>query len=325
MQPIQNCVRRASSSRYATTVRVAFGAAALLGSLSAPPLWADTITLEPEADNWLSSCPGGWGQKNGAGPSGVYRELRLRGWDYGPRVFRTVLRFDLDALTGTTIESATLRVYWHTGHWVPPSTPQIVNLYGMTNAWVEGNSNWRYADDPEDPENPTDGEWNSIDVWNETSPYYSGPGGAPGGGGAYDEMVPIASDTLDWTFPDGQESDWQFFPGEWLEFDVTEQVQAWIDGEENHGFLMRLNNELQGGPGMTDEGSTVYQFRSRECQQQAEPCDPAEKPHLEITYAGAEPIPAVSTWGMVVMSLLTLITGTLVFIRVQPGNSEVRV
>jgi len=151
-----------------------------------------------------------------------------------------------------------------------------------------------------------------VTRWNESALYYSGPAGTPGGGGDYDETTVIASDTLDWTFPGGQQSDWQFFPGEWLEFDVTEQVQVWIDGAENDGFLVRLSNELQGGPDRTEEGSTVFQFRSRECAQQPEPCDPNEKPHLVVTYTLPPPIPTVSGWGMVVMVIAILIVGTLV-------------
>ncbi len=315
MQRIQNHVKRACRRQSPARLHWAYAAIVLFASAFVPLATAETVTLEPEADTWLSSCPGGWSQKNGTGPTGAYQELRLRGWGYGPRAFRAALRFDLSELSGATIEGAALRIYWHTGHWIPPQTPQTVDVYRMINAWAEGSSNWRYSDDPENPGDPTEGEWNSIDVWNAASPYYSGPDGSAGGGGDYDELVRIASDTLDWTFPGGQESDWESFPGEWIEFDVAEQVQAWIDGDDNHGFLIRLNDELQGGPGMTDVGSTVYQFRSKECEDQTIPCNPAQKPHLEISYSGGESVPTVSTWGMIVMSLLVLVAGTLAFVR----------
>jgi len=241
----------------------------LPAAASAEPV---TTELSPVADNWVSSCPGGHAQKNGTIVSGGNnaKELRLRGWSSGPRAFRTLAQFNLIGLAGKTIQAATLKVHWYGGHWDTPSSQQTVVLYEQTDAWVEGNSNWRYADDPT--------EWTSIGTWNSSAPYNSGPGGSQGGGGTAGGLIDTY--VLQWT-GDGTEADWVNFPGEWLEFDVKDMVQAWADGDSNNGFLMKLANE-------TGAGSTVYQMHSQECTS----CT-GLKPVLEVTYEGGDP----TSWG----------------------------
>jgi hypothetical protein len=224
-----------------------------LAMLVMPTASAEPVTakLAPVADNWVNSCNGGWSDKNGS-----LVQLRLRGWDDGPRAFRSLLRFDLTGLAGKTVYSATLRVYWYQGHWDPPSVQNTVGVYENTGPWAETNSNWRYADEP--------AEWDSIDVWSSASPYYSGPGGSPGGGGDPGDL--INTYTLQWTG-----SDWGDFSGEWLEFDVTDMVQDWVYGTaDNNGFLLRFLAELLAG-------NTVYELVSRENALD-------EKPYLEVTY-----------------------------------------
>jgi len=237
----------------------------LTGVASAAPV---TTELAPAADNWLSSCPGGNGMKNGTILSGGEnaKQARLRGWNNGPRVFRTLARFDVASLAGKTIQSATLKFYWYGGEWETPTAQQVVELYTQSDPWVEGNSNWRYADDPTD--------WASVDTWNAASPYYSGPGSSQGGGGSMGDLVDTT--VLLWTGA-GTEPDWVNFPGEWVEFDVTSAVQDWVNGAPNNGLLMMLQDEL-------GAGKTVYKMYSRECTD----CDAAEKPVLEVTYEGAE-------------------------------------
>jgi hypothetical protein len=235
------------------------------GAASAEPI---TTQLSPEADNWTNSCPSGNAMKNGTIASGGNRakEVRLRGWSNGPRAFRTLARFDLTSLAGKTVQSATLRFYWFGGEWETPTTQQVVELYEQTDAWEEGNSNWRYGDDP--------AEWTSVDPWNPTAPYYSGPGGTQGGSGTLGDLVDAT--VLLWTGT-GSEADWVNFPGEWVEFDVTDTVQGWVNGDPNHGFAMVLQDEVGGG-------ATVYRMYSRECTD----CDEGQKPLLEVTYDGAE-------------------------------------
>jgi cysteine-rich repeat protein len=241
------------------------------------PSHGATESYEPVADNWVNSCPGGWHQTNGTIDSGgLYaRELRVRSWEDVPappgsgwiRVFRTLLKFDLSSLAGMTIDDATVGIYWWGGDWDPPSVQQVLDVHRMTRPWVEGASNWRYAD-----EDAMD-VWDSIDTWNATMPFLSGPGGGPGGGGDYDEGTVWSSYTMQWIAGPGET--WDDFPGEWLEFDVTDLVQAWVDGEVNDGMLIKIREEPIAGY------TTRYKMHSRECTE----CE-GLKPYLEVTYHG---------------------------------------
>ena len=228
------------------------------------------VEYAPAADTWFNSCPTGWNGKYGCPTDDEHsEELALRAWDYGPRVFRSALRFDLSTLApGVRIASATMRIHWYAGHWATPTIQKTVDVHAVTTPWVEGNSNWRYRDDPV--------EWDSVESWDHWTPYFSGPAGAAGGGGDYSSVV-VASDVLEWV-ADGSEAAWLSFPGEWLEFDVTEQVQAWVGGEEAYGLLLKLRSEPDGG------GSTVYQFYSKDCTMEGVGCFENEKPYLEVTF-----------------------------------------
>jgi hypothetical protein len=244
-----------------------------LALLVGPTASAEPVTTElaPAADNWVNSCPSGNVDKNGAS-----EQLRLRGWSNGPRAFRTLAQFDLSTLAGKTIQSATLGIYWYGGSNNAPTVQRTAELYEQVDEWAETNSNWRFADDLET--DPPSIEWTSVDTWNASQPYYSGPSGTQGGGGTAGDL--IDSYTLQWTG-----SSWGEFTGEWLEFDVTDMVQAWVDGDPNNGFLMMMQDEIS-------SANTVYFMYSRECTA----CDPSEMPFLEVTYEeGPEPWGAPAT------------------------------
>jgi hypothetical protein len=274
-------MKKVSGSLIAIVLSVSLGALFPGGAFAAPV----TTEMAPEADNWLNSCPAGYSQQNGCEAQCSdykYQELRLRAWDNGPRVFRSILRFNVSALAGRAIQDAKLKIYWYAGHWNTPTIQKTVEVYEVTSAWEECHSQWRYRDIG------TLTEWESVDVWNPMSPYYSGTGGTQGGGGDYGDL--IDSTTLQWT-GDGTEADWENFTGEWVEFDVTGAVQAWVDGDPNNGFFIKLQNETVPMP----EGTTVYQFLSKEAKPNgtdpSHPWDdrkpePVEDyyPSLEITY-----------------------------------------
>ena len=234
-------------------ITVILVAAFFLSAIFLSRVPAHAVTYGPEADNWVSSCPNGWSSKFGSSS-----QLRLRGWSNGPRVFRSLLRFNLSDLAGWPIDSAMLSMYWYGGGHTPPTTQHTVNLFENTSPWAETNSNWRYSDQPT--------QWNSIDAWNSAHPYYSGPGGSPGGGGDPGVQI-IDSYVTQWTG-----TSWGSFPGEWFEFDVTDLVQDWAGGADNNGLLVKFQNE-------TTIGSTVFFMYSRQA-------GAVEKPYLDVTVGG---------------------------------------
>lgn len=79
--------------------------------------------------------------------------------------------------------------------------------------------------------------------------------------------------------------------------DVRPCLQAWSDGASNHGWAI-----LPGS--LSNDG---WEFSSSEASQDC--------PLLTVTFVSPPPIPTVSGWGLVVMSLVVLTAGTLVLAR----------
>ena len=84
----------------------------------------------------------------------------------------------------------------------------------------------------------------------------------------------------------------------WIAWDVTSDVQAFVGQEDNYGWVIMDETYF----GQSD--IPYFWFRTREHVDYV--------PYLEVVYT---PVPAVSEWGMVAMTLLVLTAGTLVLRR----------
>lgn len=74
-------------------------------------------------------------------------------------------------------------------------------------------------------------------------------------------------------------------PGIWMEWDVTADVQAFVDGTPNYGWLLKDPIEYS-------DPSAYAKYYSREY------ADPAVRPYLEVTYTEAEPAPVAAFSGL---------------------------
>lgn len=82
---------------------------------------------------------------------------------------------------------------------------------------------------------------------------------------------------------------------------VTMSLQSWSDGAANYGWVFAHTPESTSTNG--------WAFHSSEATTQG------NRPKLEVTFA--PPVPAVSTWGMLALVLLVMVSGTMVFNRVK--------
>ncbi len=240
-----------SISRY-------LGVAVLACVIAAPQVEADTATLSPEADNWLSSCSAGCTVNNGA-----MDQLRVRASWWGPpggkepKNFRSVLNFDLSGLPGDSslITSATLGLYYFSyggaqGHTDPAG--RTCNVHRLTNSWTETGSTWQARDGYDQP---TPVYW---DACNAGSPSYQ-----PGGG----DFVPTAAASA--VVPAGT--------ADWMTWDVTCLVKDWVDGTANHGLIIKDSDEIESDPGGGNI-SYLLMFHSSEFS------NTAFRPYLEVNY-----------------------------------------
>ena len=249
-------------------------ATGLLFSLAvASPVWGDTVTLEPLADNWISSCSTGCSVNNG-----TMDELRVRSSWWGspgnrePKNFRPLLAFDVASLPvdEDLITQATLGLYYFTK---PHDDPvgRTYEVHRLTNAWEETDSTWQARDDYNTPD---------PDYWDT---YSAGtPSYQPGGGDFV--ATPYASATVPGS------------TGQWMTWDITLLIQEWVAGTyDNLGLLLKDSTEFESDPG----GGTVSYLA---CFRSHEHTNAALRPHLEVTY-----IPEPSSLGLMGLGLVVLL------------------
>ncbi|MFB5598237.1 MAG: DNRLRE domain-containing protein [Nitrosopumilaceae archaeon] len=176
---------------------------------------------------------------------GANEVLRVMGT--GPTNNRALIAFDQSqietVLDGKSLESATLKIFVvsNDGKWLDGQT---ISIHGLTAGWLEGNGinapfgsfvgtqkgvNWNCSDG------------NDCTNWN---------------GGNYDQ---IPTDTVQIT---------NQVDGIWIEFDVTGDIEAFVDGSENNGWIIMKSDE--DAPGRIN-------FAAREAQ--------SNIPQLELTFA----------------------------------------
>ena len=235
------------------------------------PAWAaQTVSLEPEADNWISSCSSGCAVNNGA-----MSELRGRSswWgpagDEEPKNFRSLLRFDLSSLPDdpSLIVQADLALYY----WDRPHDDPVGRTYdvlALTNSWDEMESSWQARDD-----------YNSAEplYWDS---YTTGvPAYQPGGG----DFDPVAYASTQVPADISQ----------WMIWDVTDLIDDWLSGVvANEGLLIKDSEEIEADPG-GGSVSWLARFRSGEYSE-------AEfRPYLEVTYVPEPSSTALLGFGLV--------------------------
>jgi hypothetical protein len=185
-------------------------ATALMGLLllgASARLLGQTVTVGAIADTTIKQ--GSPNQSFGAQQTLVLREG-------GSRV---LVRFDLAAIRSAvgsgSLATAQLQLYIGTnaGNW--GSTGRTVDAYRIDAAWVESAATWNCADDA----NPANDAPDCAQQWN---------GGTIEGDAADTVVVTNATSG-------------------WIQFDVTADVQAFLAGTENDGWLIEKTDEGQGG------------------------------------------------------------------------------
>ncbi len=147
-------------------------------------------------------------------------------------ISRILLWFDVSGIDPIAeIKSANLKLYFQ-----GPTSSLTIAAYRVTKGWVEGTGRMSQAGDDGVCWNTSDG--NPLHVW------------SPGGD----------RDVKEYAITDVTTS------GQWYSWDITELVQEWVDGTENHGVM------LVGKAGQDD---VEMQFSSSEYTQY---------PRLDITY-----------------------------------------
>ncbi|MDH5688906.1 MAG: DNRLRE domain-containing protein [Candidatus Bathyarchaeota archaeon] len=188
------------------------------------------------------------------GADGKLEIRAMSGMDY-VRIARTLVQFNLPPeLSGATIISATLSLYYYYDLGPGPAEGYSIRVCRVTHEWVEGTGT---------SATPTqDGV-----TWNEYN-YYDGRGGS--GGTATNDWV---TDGGDYTLTDSSTAAFPSSTGQWISWTVTSIVQGWASGAYlNYGFLLKLDDEILDCGGL---------FSSRESTSTALP------PELEITYLPA--------------------------------------
>ncbi len=213
-------------------------ATASLGRVAAAQV--QTVALQPTADASLYEVRGETENANGAGQS------VFCGMTGGASVRRALLRFDVatHVPAGSTVVGASLRMQLTN----TISGPQLVRLHRVTTAWTEG---------------PT------------------APGGGEGGG------APAVAGDATWSFASLPGAAWTNLGGdfvaassatksvdqlgayEWSGPGLDADVQGWVDGVVDHGWIV-LGNE--------GEIASAKRFASREN------VDPDARPVLTIDF-----------------------------------------
>jgi hypothetical protein len=130
-----------------------------------------------------------------------------------------LVRFDPAAIRaavgGGSLAAARLQLYVGTnaGNW--GSTGRTVDAYRVDAAWVEGAATWNCADDTNLANDAPDcaQQWNGGTIEGDAS-----------------DTVVVTNATSGW-----------------IQFDVTADVQAFLAGTENDGWLLEKTDEGQGG------------------------------------------------------------------------------
>jgi hypothetical protein len=147
---------------------------------------------------------------------------------------KSLLRFDLASIpSGTTVEEATLRVYYKGRS---NSNALTVGAYRLLAPWVDSQATWT--------QRMTGANWV-----------------VPGLGSGSDYLA------------DGNTEDVLGDGGSWVEIDVTEMAQAWVDNPtQNYGLLLRQASAA---------GYVIYDFCS---ERGVSPCAAAQAPQLTVWY-----------------------------------------
>jgi hypothetical protein len=178
---------------------------------------------------------------NGAAPSGIWVQ-----WDGTASAHRILLEFDLSSIPpGSIITDARLSL--HSGGYLGSGT-RTFTVYRVSKSWVEGDGSGGGT---------TGATWTDTDKSVPTS--WSTPGA---------DFVSEGASSADLTLGFGRRN-----------FTVTDIVTAWVtDGQPNHGFLIKVDNEAGAGAG--------FSFRPREF-------DSTYRPILQINWTAPpeEPTP----------------------------------
>jgi len=176
---------------------------------------------------------------------GANEVLRIMGT--GPINNRALIAFDQGqietVLDGKSLESATLKIFVvsNDGKW---SDGQTISIHSLTTQWIEGNGiNAPFGNFIGTQKGVN---WNCTDGTNCTN----------WDGGSYD-LTPTNSVQIT------NEVD-----GLWIEFDVTGDIEAFVDDSENNGWIIMKSDE--DSPGRIN-------FAAREAQ--------SNIPQLELTFA----------------------------------------
>ncbi|MEX0650150.1 MAG: DNRLRE domain-containing protein [Candidatus Andersenbacteria bacterium] len=224
-----------------------------MSTFFAQEAWADVEpvveSLDASADTYLRK--GAANTNEGASPI-----LRVRSAGHN----RALVQFDqteIEDLIGEgTLISAVLELEIETAknNWGPLG--RAISTHRLTQTWAEGNGKNAELPGPQSTRGTGDGAtWNCAIDSNITN--HQPECVTKWNGGTY-ESVPTDSVTI----TKGQTGT--------VEFDVTDDVEAFLSGTDNNGWLVRKDNETQNG---------YVSFDSRE----------AGTPHLVITYLPPEP------------------------------------
>lgn len=270
---------------YRGRPRFPLQAAALL-VFAAATATAD-VKLYPVQDNYVNRCTGSGSETN----YGAAERLMVRSYDGDgcsvpePKSARALLQFDLAELTGA-VSRVDLRMYYYAKIGTQDPAGRTYQVRRLLNDWTEGEG--------VDPGGTTLGssfqnrhndgsatvQWDShdydhIDDYQGCSEWdYLGGGDFP-----YTDC----GGTDHW----GGDEVWATaeVPSEygWIEWDVTELVQGWLDGSyENHGLVVMDAWEQWHAPFPDAEnaGKWACWVRSREYS------DETYQPHLAVLYVG---------------------------------------
>jgi hypothetical protein len=173
--------------------------------------------------------------------------IKLRTYTDGANYNKSaVIKFDVSSISATaTINSATLYI-WYLGQndcTNPEGYANTLGVYRAFKTWTNAGVTWNDWINP-DSEWGTGGAENESDAGSDNS----------GDGSDYDRKA-TAEDT--YTQPAWQST------GQFLDFDVTDAVQNWVDGTwTNNGLVLRLNpttpNEVIRCYASSEYGTTSY-------------------------------------------------------------------
>ena len=243
--------------------------------------------LPPIQDNYLNRCTGSGSESNYGGAE----KMAVRSYDGDgctipePKSARALLLFDLNELEGT-ITQARLRMYYYMKIGTQDPQGRTYQVRRLLNDWTEGTGvnpgQTTLGSSFENRHNNGAGKvpWDSHDL-----PHINDHLGCSGleymGGG--DFPYTDCGDEGHW----GGDEIWAEaqVPESvgWMEWDVTQLVEAWRTGTyENHGLIVMDSWEQWHAPFPDPENAGKWGcwFRSREYS------DEAFRPHLAFIYVG---------------------------------------